>query len=460
MNGGPPGDLYVVVNLKPHPVFQREGADLHCEMPISFATAALGGEIEIPTLDGHAKIKIPPETQTRPGVPPAQQGHPPVRGSVTGDLFCHVAIETPVKLTARQKELLREFEAINEDDPGAHNPRAKWFMDKVRDFFGPSLTSRSVRDGVRTANVADPADLRRRRDRRRRRRHDVRGAGGATRPPRAADRALSHARREDPHLRRRPLQLHQHRREPARTTCRRIPISAAPRSRGTRPRDFIALVERHGIAYHEKKLGQLFCDDTAQRHHRDAEGRVRSRAASNGGCRARSQASSARRRVSSSTTARRHGPRAARSSSPPAASPSRRSARRRSATRSPSSSGSPSCRRARRSCRSPSRPNGSRDTAISRGSRSTSRSSCNGGRFRENLLFTHRGLSGPAILQISSYWDGKSPLAIDLLPVRRRRAWFRDQRASTAQIDNVLAQRLPRRFARGMVRGARRDAGR
>ena len=73
--------------------------------------------------------------------------------------------------------------------------------------------------------------------------------------------------------------------------------------------------------------------------------------------------------------------------------------------------------------------------------------SCNGGRFRENLLFTHRGLSGPAILQISSYWDGKAPLAIDLLPGTDAAAWFRDQRASTAHVDNVLAQRLPRRFA-------------
>ena len=136
MNGGPSGDLYVVVNLKPHAVFQREGADLHCEMPISFAVAALGGEIEIPTLDGHAKIKIPSETQSGQVFRLRNKGIRPVRGSVTGDLFCHVAIETPVKLTARQKELLREFEAINEDDPGAHNPRAKSFMDKVRDFFG------------------------------------------------------------------------------------------------------------------------------------------------------------------------------------------------------------------------------------------------------------------------------------------------------------------------------------
>ena len=137
VNGGPPGDLYVVVNLKQHAVFQREGADLHCEMPISFATAALGGEIEIPTLDGHAKIKIPPETQTGQVFRLRNKGIRPVRGSVQGDLYCHVAIETPVKLTARQKELLRELETINLLDPGAHSPRAKSFFDKVKDFFGP-----------------------------------------------------------------------------------------------------------------------------------------------------------------------------------------------------------------------------------------------------------------------------------------------------------------------------------
>ena len=80
MNGGPSGDLYVVVNLKPHPVFQREGADLHCEMPISFAIAALGGEIEIPTLDGHAKIKIPAETQSGQVFRLRNKGIRPVRG--------------------------------------------------------------------------------------------------------------------------------------------------------------------------------------------------------------------------------------------------------------------------------------------------------------------------------------------------------------------------------------------
>ena len=122
VNGGPPGDLYVVVNLKPHAVFQREGADLHCEMPISFATAALGGEIEIPTLDGHAKIKIPAETQTGQVFRLRDKGIRPVRGSVTGDLYCHVVVETPVKLTSRQKELLREFEAINDKDPARAQP--------------------------------------------------------------------------------------------------------------------------------------------------------------------------------------------------------------------------------------------------------------------------------------------------------------------------------------------------
>jgi molecular chaperone DnaJ len=136
LNGGPPGDLYVVVSLKPHPVFQRENSDLHCEMPISFATAALGGEIEIPTLDGHAKIKIPAETQSGQVFRLRNKGIKGVRSSVHGDLFCHVAIETPVKLTGRQKDLLREFDAIIGEDPARHNPRAKNWLDRVREFFG------------------------------------------------------------------------------------------------------------------------------------------------------------------------------------------------------------------------------------------------------------------------------------------------------------------------------------
>jgi molecular chaperone DnaJ len=136
VNGGPPGDLYVVINLKPHAVFQREGADLHCELPISFATAALGGELDIPTLDGHAKVKIPAETQTGQVFRLKNKGIRPVRGSVTGDLYCHVSIETPVKLTARQKEILREFDAITQQNPDAHSPRQKNFFDKVKEFFG------------------------------------------------------------------------------------------------------------------------------------------------------------------------------------------------------------------------------------------------------------------------------------------------------------------------------------
>ena len=136
MNGGPTGDLYVVIGLKPHAVFQREGADLHCEMPISFATAALGGEIEIPTLDGHAKLKIPAETQTGQVFRLRNKGIRPVRGSVTGDLYCHVSLETPVKLTSKQKELLREFESSVQQNPDAHSPRAKNWFDKVREFFG------------------------------------------------------------------------------------------------------------------------------------------------------------------------------------------------------------------------------------------------------------------------------------------------------------------------------------
>src|SRR5512135_2070047 len=136
VNGGPTGDLYVVIGLKPHPVFQREGADLHCEMPISFATAALGGEIEIPTLDGHAKLKIPAETQTGQVFRLKNKGIRPVRGSVTGDLYCHVSLETPVKLTSKQKELLREFESSVQQNPDAHSPRAKNWFDKVREFFG------------------------------------------------------------------------------------------------------------------------------------------------------------------------------------------------------------------------------------------------------------------------------------------------------------------------------------
>jgi molecular chaperone DnaJ len=135
VNGGPPGDLYVVIHLKAHSVFQREGDDLHCEMPISYSQAALGGEIEIPTLDGSAKIKVPPETQTGQVFRLRGKGIKGVRSTYPGDLMCEVVVETPVRLTDRQKELLRELEDINKKDSNRHNPRAKGFMDKVREFF-------------------------------------------------------------------------------------------------------------------------------------------------------------------------------------------------------------------------------------------------------------------------------------------------------------------------------------
>lgn len=136
-NGGPPGDLYVVIHIAAHAVFQRDHNDLHCEMPVSFATAALGGEIEIPTLDGSARIKIPAETQSGKVFRLRGKGIKGVRSTSHGDLHCHVMVETPANLTERQKELLREFEAINEKDSARHSPRAKSWMDKVKEFFGP-----------------------------------------------------------------------------------------------------------------------------------------------------------------------------------------------------------------------------------------------------------------------------------------------------------------------------------
>jgi len=136
VNGGPPGDLYVQIHLKPHAVFQRDHDDLHCEMPVSFTAAALGGEIEIPTLDGIAKLKIPTETQTGKVFRLRGKGIKGVRSAGRGDLMCHVVVETPVSLTDRQKDLLREFDDISRTNSAKHNPKAQGWMDKVKDFFG------------------------------------------------------------------------------------------------------------------------------------------------------------------------------------------------------------------------------------------------------------------------------------------------------------------------------------
>jgi molecular chaperone DnaJ len=104
-------------------------------MPISFSTAALGGEIEVPTLDGSAKMKIPAETQTGAVFRLRGKGIKPLRSNEHGDLLVHVIVETPVKLTARQMELLRELETINQQDSGKHSPRNKSWVDKAKAFF-------------------------------------------------------------------------------------------------------------------------------------------------------------------------------------------------------------------------------------------------------------------------------------------------------------------------------------
>ncbi len=133
--GGPPGDLYVQVKLKPHPLFRREGDDLHREMPVSFVTAALGGEVEIPTLDGRASLKIPPETQSDKTFRLRGKGVRNVRGGHIGDLYCRLTIETPVKLTKRQKELLHEFDMLVREGGDRHNPREQSWLDKIKSFF-------------------------------------------------------------------------------------------------------------------------------------------------------------------------------------------------------------------------------------------------------------------------------------------------------------------------------------
>ncbi|MBE9515791.1 MAG: molecular chaperone DnaJ, partial [Proteobacteria bacterium] len=134
-NGGPAGDLYVQMRLKPHDIFQRDGDNIYCEMPVSFATATLGGEIEIPTLDGRANLKIPAGTQSDKMFRLRGKGVKNVRNGNIGDLYCKASIETPVKLTAKQKELLEEFNNSIQEGGAKHSPREKGWVDKVKGFF-------------------------------------------------------------------------------------------------------------------------------------------------------------------------------------------------------------------------------------------------------------------------------------------------------------------------------------
>lgn len=133
--GGPPGDLYVQIGVRPHAIFERDGQDLFCEVPINMVTAALGGEMEVPTLDGRVKLKIPPETQSGKQFRLRGKGVRSVRGGQIGDLMCKVHVETPVNLTKRQKELLDELNQSLQQDNVQHSPRSASWLDGVKKFF-------------------------------------------------------------------------------------------------------------------------------------------------------------------------------------------------------------------------------------------------------------------------------------------------------------------------------------
>ena len=135
VNGGPAGDLYVEIQVKDHNIFQRDGDDLHCEVPVSFAQAALGGEIDVPTLGGKASIAIPEGTQSAKQFRLRSKGIKGVRSSAPGDLYCHIVVETPVRLTEAQKELLRQLDESMKAAGSKHNPQEQSWMDKVKGFF-------------------------------------------------------------------------------------------------------------------------------------------------------------------------------------------------------------------------------------------------------------------------------------------------------------------------------------
>jgi len=134
-NGGPPGDLYVEMQVKEHPIFEREGEHLSCEVPVSFATASLGGSINVPTLEGDVTLKIPAETQSGRVFRLRDKGVQPVRGGARGDLFCKVVVETPVNLSAEQKDLIRRLEETLRQNATRHAPRAEGFFEGVKRFF-------------------------------------------------------------------------------------------------------------------------------------------------------------------------------------------------------------------------------------------------------------------------------------------------------------------------------------
>ena len=134
-NGGPPGDLYIEIRVKKHDIFQRDGDDLHCVVPISFTTAALGGEIEVPTLSGQAAIDIPEGTQNGKQFRLRGKGIKGVRSSYPGDLYCHISVETPVKLTEHQRKLLKDLDESLRKGGQKHMPNEGSWADKLKNLF-------------------------------------------------------------------------------------------------------------------------------------------------------------------------------------------------------------------------------------------------------------------------------------------------------------------------------------
>jgi molecular chaperone DnaJ len=132
MRGGPPGDLYIFIEVTPHKIFSREGAELQCRVPVSMVVAALGGDIEVPTIDGgRSRVKIPAGSQSGRQMRLRGKGMPALRGGGSGDMYIELAVETPVNLTSKQKDLLREFAALSEDN----NPESKTFFSSVKSFW-------------------------------------------------------------------------------------------------------------------------------------------------------------------------------------------------------------------------------------------------------------------------------------------------------------------------------------
>jgi len=132
LRGGPSGDLYIFIEVAEHPIFQRDGQTLFCRVPLVMTTAALGGEVEVPTIDGgRTRVRVPEGSQSGRQMRLRGKGMPGLRGGAAGDMIIELAVETPVRLTTRQKDLLREFERLSEDN----NPESSSFFSKVKSFW-------------------------------------------------------------------------------------------------------------------------------------------------------------------------------------------------------------------------------------------------------------------------------------------------------------------------------------